>query len=121
MNFFSFISVLVVTIALSAGQIMFKKAAMMLDADSDSARVVAELVSNKWLLSALAVYFVATILWVSLLRSTPLSMAYPITSLSFLIVPVASHFIFDEPYKLPVLIGGILICVGIGVMGIEIK
>ena len=56
-----------------AGQICFKKAALS-GAGLDS---IFQSFMNKWLLGAFAIYGVATFIWVTLLRTMPLSTAYP--------------------------------------------
>jgi undecaprenyl phosphate-alpha-L-ara4N flippase subunit ArnE len=47
------------------------------------------------------------------LRTVPLSAAYAIFALAFLIVPILAHFVLDEPLSPNVLIGGAVIVAGI--------
>ena len=65
------------------------------------------------MIAALVLYGVATVLWVYVLRTVPLSAAYAVFALAFLIVPLLAHFVLDEPLSANVLIGGVIIVVGI--------
>ena len=49
------------------------------------------------MIAALALYAVATVLWVYVLRTVPLSAAYAVFAFAFIIVPVLAHFVLDEP------------------------
>lgn len=93
---------------LSGGQILFKKAAM----DSAGEPLLRGLL-NWWMLVALVVYGVATVLWVAILRNTPLSVAYPFAALGFVIVPLAARLMFSEPIDLRYAAGAVLIVIGI--------
>jgi len=60
------------------------------------------------MLLALAVYALATLLWVYVLRTVPLGAAYAVFSLAFIIVPLASHSLRGERLTAITLIGGAL-------------
>ena len=62
---------------------------------------------------ALMLYGLTTILWVFVLRSVPLSAAYPIYALVFVLVPVAAHFLFGEALSWNTVIGGAIIMLGV--------
>ena len=97
---------------IAVGQLMFKTAASQWTFDGFTwASVVGFL--SPLMIAALALYGVATVLWVFVLRTVPLSAAYAIFALAFLIVPVLAHFVLDEPLPPNVLIGGVLIVAGI--------
>ena len=93
---------------LACGQILFKKAAL---ASSGKSLLLGLL--NSWMLVALVVYGVATLLWVAILRTTPLSVAYPFAALGFVIVPIAARVMFSEPLDLRYAAGAALIVIGI--------
>ncbi len=65
------------------------------------------------MLVALVVYAAATLLWVFVLRTVPLSSAYALFSLAFLIVPVLAWMFLGEPMSLNTLVGGAIIVVGV--------
>ena len=96
------------TVLLSLGQILFKQAAL---ATGDQPLVTGML--NRWLFVGLVVYGAATVLWISILRTTPLSIAYPFSAAGFLMVPLAGHLLFGEPLHARYLAGVICIVAGI--------
>ena len=65
------------------------------------------------LIFAIVIYAIATILWISVLRTTPLRQAYPFAALAFFIVPIFSSLWLDEPLKYSTFIGGSIIIFGV--------
>ena len=63
--------------------------------------------------AAMATYALATLLWVHLLRNVPLTLAYPVMGLSFVIVPLLSHLMFRESIGLNQALGALLIVGGV--------
>jgi drug/metabolite transporter (DMT)-like permease len=61
----------------------------------------------------LAIYGIGTVFWLAALSRTELSYAYPFASLSYVIMLVASWFMFDEKITLARIIGTVLICIGV--------
>lgn len=92
------------------GQLLFKKAAN----DGQACDGLACVLSSPWFVLAIFLYALSTIIWVLILRSTPLGLAYPFTALAFVIVPLASHLIWGENYDWMNIFGGVLIVTGIG-------
>ena len=62
---------------------------------------------------AMFIYGVATLLWISLLRYVPLNKAYVFMALSFVLVPIASYFVFREHITVGYWIGVALIVSGV--------
>jgi len=58
---------------------------------------------------AVVIYGTCTLLWIIILRIVPLSVAYSVFSLSFLIVPTLAHLFPNEPVSWRVYAGGVLI------------
>jgi drug/metabolite transporter (DMT)-like permease len=79
--------------AIAGGQILFKLAARA--GGSERGRFPWDIL-NAWLIAALAVYGAATLLWVWLLKSLPLNVAYPFVGLAFVIVPMLARFTLGE-------------------------
>jgi multidrug transporter EmrE-like cation transporter len=63
--------------------------------------------------AALAAWSASTICWLYVLRAAPLSRAYGLTSLSYVIVPLASVWLFGEQVRRMHVLGMALIVVGI--------
>lgn len=69
--------------------------------------------------SGFFVYCTTSIAWVYILKGLPLSAAYPFLALTFLLVPVAGHFLFDEQLNWLDGLAGLLIMSGIFVISIS--
>lgn len=97
--------------SLALGQVLFKFAANGIDIEGKG--FFRAVFLNKWLVFALCVYFIATVLWLAVLRKTPLNIAYPFVALAFVFVPVLAHYIHAEPLRINSLYGAILIGLGV--------
>ena len=97
---------------LAVGQVLFKIAALEWRVEGWSWATLRNFLSLPMLV-ALAVYAVATIAWVFVLRFVPLVVAYSVFSLAFIITPLLAHFALDEPLALRTLVGGAIIVVGV--------
>lgn len=97
-------------IMLSVGQILFKMAALSLP------QVICCEFRNllqPTLLFALTIYGFATILWIAVLRITPLRVAYPFAALAFIFVPLLAWWWLGEPLKWNTFVGAAIILVGV--------
>ncbi len=107
MSFSQIMLILLTVVLLSVGQLLFKIVAMdMKNID------IFSLLQPKLIL-ALCVYGIATLLWIAVLRDTPLQIAYPFVGLAFLIVPVLSWFWIGEQISINAIVGGAVILIGI--------
>lgn len=97
-------------LALTAGQILFKRSAQQVDVAGPWVMALARLPSM-W--AALALYGGATLLWVRILTTVPLSRAYPFAAVAFVLVPAAGYVLFDEPINARYALGAALIIVGV--------
>ena len=94
----------------AVGQVGLKYGAMRIpDTGSLWERAIAA-----WpLIAGLALYGVSTLLWIYALRTVELSYAYPLISLGYILVFIASYFIFHESISVLRLGGLVLILSGI--------
>ena len=104
---------LVCVLAISIGQLLFKRVGLALG-KSGSWFDVAVLVYAG---CAFTLYAGATLLWIHLLRSVELSRVYPFMALSFVAVPLASAWLFGDRLSAMYFVGVILITLGVGVIG----
>ena len=102
-------------LAISVGQVLFKLAAARVDASTPRA-LAASVLMNPPLITALAVYGLATLAWVWLLRDRSLSASYPLFALSFVMVAVMGRVFLGEALSLPVLAGTSLVVAGVVVI-----
>lgn len=109
------LSELLLTVAcmlgIAIGQILFRVAAQRIDAQ----RWVATIAGNLPLWSAFVVYGVATLLWVHVLRTAPLSRVYPLFALAFVVVPVLESLLLGTPLRKQALLGGAVIVIGVAI------
>lgn len=109
----SILLTLLCTLMLAAGQILFKASAQQIDFSRRWPDLIWIIGSNPYLLSGLFIYAAATALWIWVLREAPLGIAYPITALAFVIVPLLSVAVFKEPFHAKYIYGGLLIVLGV--------
>lgn len=100
-------------VAMAAGQILFKRSASQITPGADGWLMEIARLPMMWV--AVALYAGATLLWVRILASVPLSRAYPFAALAFVLVPAAGYLFFHEPINLRYALGTALIVVGVAV------
>jgi multidrug transporter EmrE-like cation transporter len=76
------------------------------------------LLGNVPLLCAALLYFVSIIFWLKGLSGIPLSRAYPYQSLGYVLVFGLSYFILNEKISFSHIIGLLVICTGISILGL---
>lgn len=99
-------------LAISLGQLLFKLAAAHLD----FRRPLAEPRGLAILALALALYGATTLLWVAVLRHAPLSRAYPLMALSFVLTPLAAIIVLKESVNASYWLGVGFILAGLAVI-----
>ena len=85
---------IVTPVLIALGQILFKLASRGAS-DVDAAGLL-DLARNPFLLAALVIYGLGTVLWIYVLRSVPLNVAYPFMALSFCLVPALAWLTIGE-------------------------
>jgi drug/metabolite transporter (DMT)-like permease len=107
-----FVLILIVySIGMACGQILFKLAARSIQSGESQPSIYSYV--NVYLILGLGLYFGLTVLWVWLLRFVPLSEAYPFVALAFIFTPLLATFIFNEKLSLSYFGGLTLIACGI--------
>lgn len=99
----------------AGGQLMFKAAARSLPSVSDAGvlRLVIAMFTTPLVLAGFACFLVSSVLWIAALRSVPLSVAYPMVALSYIIIFTGSYFLFGETLSWRHWLGALLIVMGI--------
>jgi multidrug transporter EmrE-like cation transporter len=105
------IELLCFPVAMAAGQILFKRAAVQMTGVSGPWLLELARLPSMWL--AVALYAASTLLWVKILTTVPLSRAYPVAALAFILVPAAGYLFFDEPLNARLAAGTALIIAGV--------
>lgn len=97
---------------LSAGQVLFKLGAVQLERDGAPTPIP---LLNVPIAAALLIYVVSTVFWITALRALPLRVAYPVSALAYVLVPVLGHFFLSEPLGPRTLVGAAFIIAGIAI------
>jgi len=96
----------------AAGQLLLKSGAQHL-AGLGRVEFLLAAARDGRVLSGLAAWIAWTICWLYVLRVAPLSRAYALTSLTYVLVPLASIYLFDERPRGLHVAGIMLIAAGI--------
>lgn len=112
MSLYQILIILITVVLISAGQILFKLAANDMTFSFD--HLLVDFMNLK-LFYALMIYAAATIMWLVVLKLTPLKIAYPFMGMAYIFVPVFSRVFLGETIHWQTIIGAIIICCGIWV------
>lgn len=105
------------TLIVVIGQLTFKRVAQGLGGVSGLGPLVRHLALDPWFIAALALYGSATLLWILVLRETPLSKAYMFVALAFALVPMGAAVFFHESLGPRYYLGLFLVAAGVAVIG----
>ena len=106
----SAVPLLVLAAVLAAGgQVLFKLGA-------GTGGVPLHALFNPTIGAGLLCYGVGTVLWIVALSRTTLTVAYPFTALTFVLVYLAAVVLFHEKLSVPAVIGSALVWVGLIVL-----
>ena len=100
---------LICVAGIAAGQILFKLTANAMNA----AQTVFAMKPLIYFSGTIFLYGITSIGWVLILRSADLGKIYPFMALAFVLVPLASHYIFDEKFSQGFFIGSALLISGL--------
>jgi len=79
---------------------------------------LAVLIRNLPIIGGLCCYAVATLLYLKVLASLDLSVAYPTVSLGYVLVVIMSHLLFGERVSVVRWLAIITICAGVALVGL---
>lgn len=103
--FLAFLCVIIIAI----GQVLFKISAT----EIGEAGVAFSKKPIIYFFCAIALYGIASVAWVFILKNIDLGKIYPIMAFSFIIVPVLSFLIFNEVFGPQYIFGSVLIVIGV--------
>lgn len=107
----TWIGLLGTPLLIAMGQVLFKMASST--TGDLSARGLLALATNPVLVAALMVYGFGTIVWIHVLKSVPLTLAYSFMGLTFCFVPLLAQLFFGEALTLRYAVGTALIFAGL--------
>lgn len=110
------IVMILTAVALGAlGQLSLKKG-MLHSGSADLSFNLIKAVFTPYIFLGLTLYTVAMLLWLAILSRVELSYAYPMLSLGYVFIVLASWLIFNEHVSLLRLIGVLFICTGVAMV-----
>lgn len=118
MNLVNFLLILSNTCILVIGQFLWKYG-MMKTTFSLNPLALMKMLFSPFIFSGLVMYGAATILWLFILSRVPLSVAYPVQSIAYVLAVFGACFVFHEPLSPTKIIGVILIILGVSFIGIS--
>lgn len=74
-----------------------------------------------WAIGGIILYAVSALFWLVVLSRVPLSVAYPIVAVGYVVVVLYSRFVFNEPVKAVAWVGLALIVVGVAITAQGLK
>ena len=101
------------SVALAGGQVLFKLAALRFAPAARWTDNVLSLALNPYLVVAVLLYALLSVVWVWVLTFVPLSIAYPFVALTFVLTVASGALLFGEPVTLRLVLGGLMIIAGL--------
>lgn len=108
MTILQILLLLIVVFLVSVGQIFLKLSANRMSVD--------EAVSNWldiWFILGLAAYGASMLIWLIAIKNIPLSLATPISGLTFILIPILCVIFLNEKLSFQYFVGSFLIVLGI--------
>ena len=96
-----------------AGVLLNAGAQLLLKAGTNARPLGLELAIEPHILGGLACYVVSVVLWVVALSKVPVSIAYPMLSIGYIVNAIAAHYLFGETLSTMRMAGIGIIIVGV--------
>lgn len=103
---------------MASGQLFFKRSADFINQNPTLAFPM-NYAANVWFYCAVFLFAISTIVWTQVLMRIPLSIAYPITSLSYIITVIGAVMIFHERIEVSSIIGVLVIMIGVAIITLK--
>ena len=110
------LALILVSVSLGAvGQLLMKKG-MMVFGETSVARIWSQLwsiLTIPYILIGFTCFAVSAVLWLVVVSKLEVSYAYPMVSLSYILILIVSYFWFGENVTTVRILGVVLICAGV--------
>lgn len=114
MNNVAILVAITTAFSMAGGQLLFKLGAAKWGGEKLSDWIVS-FATNPYLMMAVFLYAITILAWIYVLKVLPLSIAYPLTALAYIIVPVMSYFLVGEKITVATIAGSLVIMLGIAI------
>lgn len=118
MNYINFLLILVNTLILVSGQFLWKYGMQGQSITLNISSII-KVFFSPFVFTGLIMYGLATVLWLYILSKVPLSIAYPIQSLAYIIAVFGAYFIFNETLTIYKILGCLLIMIGVSLIALS--
>lgn len=103
-----------------SGQLVLKRGMSILGAQSLSGSnvvdVVLRMVLSPWVIGGLLIYVAGTFFWLMVLSRVELSFAYPMTSMSYILIVLSSWYLLGESISPLRIVGVVTIIAGVSLI-----
>ncbi len=99
-----------------SGQLCFKIGADRVPAAASIGGKACAIAASPWLIAGLCIYAVEIFVWLKILSVAPLTLAFPIASLNFLGVTLASVAILREKVGYRQWLGALMVTIGVAIV-----
>ncbi len=103
---------------MSSGQLLFRQSASFINSHGDLSFLMRYMI-NPWFYGAILLYVISTFVWTQVLTHIKLSVAYPIMSLSYVLVVFGAYFFFQEKISPLAFFGILFIVLGISLVAVK--
>ncbi len=105
-------------ILMTIGQLFFKQAALFVNSNQNL-NLITRYLFNPWFYGAVSFFALSTFIWVQILTSMKISVAYPLLSISYILTALGAYYFFGERLN-PINIAGIfLIMLGVSLISVK--
>ena len=108
----SYIALFFCLLGACAGQVFLKLGVMKIGDELNL-----QILLNLYLLIGVFIYALCLLLWLFVLQAVPLTIAVSSLAINFLIMPIISQKLFNEPYNFSIAFGSLLIVAGVVLIG----
>ncbi len=109
----NFVLVVIFSLLMAVGQLIFKFVSVEFTAPVSVQQAALRLAFNPWFWTAAVLYGLLMVYWIWLLSRVPVSIAYPVSALSLVIVPIFSWLFYSESLSLQYWLGLAFLLTGI--------
>ncbi|MBO3462943.1 EamA family transporter [Aetokthonos hydrillicola Thurmond2011] len=113
MNIISWLILMLVVVLGTVGQLSLKYAFQSSTSVAGASKSLRDVLFSPYFWVWFISYVVVTILWLVVLKTIPLSQAFPALGLTFALVPLASHRFLQEKVVLSQWLGIVIIITGV--------
>jgi multidrug transporter EmrE-like cation transporter len=123
MTLFQFSLILTGVLLNAAAQLLLKAGATRLNSldwsISNATSLAGSLASNWPIIGGLGCYVISVVIWIGALTKVPVSVAYPMLSIGYIVNAIAAYYLFSESLSMMKILGIGLIVVGVVMVGLS--